>query len=38
MEFLKTILLACGSAFVTGLFTIMLSNLTYKREQKENKR
>ena len=34
MEFLKTILLACGSAFVTGLFTIMLSNLTYKREQK----
>lgn len=34
MDFLKTILLACGSAFVTGLFTIMLSNLTYKREQK----
>lgn len=34
MELLKTILLACGSAFVTGLFTIMLSNLTYKREQK----
>lgn len=34
MEFLKTILLACSSAFVTGLFTIMLSNLTYKREQK----
>ena len=34
MEFLKTILLACGSAFVTGLFTIMFSNLTYKREQK----
>ena len=36
MEFIKAILLACGSAFVTGLFTLLLSNLTYKREQKRN--
>ena len=36
MEFFKAILLACGSAFVTGLFTLILSNLTYKREQKKN--
>lgn len=37
MEFFKAILLACGSAFVTGLFTLVLSNITYKREQKKKK-
>ena len=36
MEFIKAILLACGSAVGTGLFTLLLSNLTYKREQKRN--
>ena len=35
MEFFKAILLACGSAFVTGLFTLVLSNITYKRAQKK---
>ncbi len=35
MEFVKAILLACASAFVTGMFTLILSSMTYKRTQKK---
>jgi hypothetical protein len=35
MEFLRAAFLACGSALVTGLFTLVLSSITYKRTQKK---